>query len=181
MALAIWNMFGGLVHLAAGRLSAARASVESLPAPQPTGVTEPDILRTLILAEVSARADDRRRRCCRARQWCRRAKPARHAWRRPPGHPCDGTETAVRLDFEAQHLVMRNEGRPHCISVRIPPTGRSLDIGEQKCHHPRRSSRPSADTMQHGTSNALPPRTSGWASASTTAWSTRNTGPSAAH
>ena len=59
MALAIWNMCGGLVHLAAGRLSAARASVESLPPPHSTGVTEPDILRTLILAEVSARADDR--------------------------------------------------------------------------------------------------------------------------
>jgi hypothetical protein len=26
----------------------------------------------------------------------------------------------VRLDFEAQHLVMRNEGRPHCISVSFP-------------------------------------------------------------
>ena len=47
-------------------------------------------------------------------------------------------KTAVRLDFEAQHLVMRDEGRPHCISVVFPPTGRPLDIGEQKCHNPRR-------------------------------------------
>jgi DNA-binding CsgD family transcriptional regulator len=59
MALNMWAIFGGLVHLAAGRLSAARAAVESLPPPQPTGVTEPDILRMLILAEVAARTDDR--------------------------------------------------------------------------------------------------------------------------
>ena len=59
MARNMWAIFGGLVHIAAGRLSAARAAVESLPPPQPTGVTEPDILRTLILAEVAMRADDR--------------------------------------------------------------------------------------------------------------------------
>ena len=59
MALNIWVIFGGLVHLAAGRLSAARAAVETLPPPQPTGVTEPDILRTMILAEVAAHAGDR--------------------------------------------------------------------------------------------------------------------------
>jgi DNA-binding CsgD family transcriptional regulator len=59
MARNLWAIFGGLVHIAAGRLSAARAAVESLPLPQPTGVTELDILRTLILAEVAMRADDR--------------------------------------------------------------------------------------------------------------------------
>jgi DNA-binding CsgD family transcriptional regulator len=59
MALNMWATFGGLVHLAAGRLSAARAAVESLPPPQPTGMTEPDILRMVILAEVAARRDDR--------------------------------------------------------------------------------------------------------------------------
>jgi DNA-binding CsgD family transcriptional regulator len=59
MARNLWAIFGGLVHIAAGRLSAARAAVESLPPPQPTGVTELDILRTLILAEVAMRADDR--------------------------------------------------------------------------------------------------------------------------
>jgi DNA-binding CsgD family transcriptional regulator len=59
MALNMWAIFGGLVHLAAGRLSAARAAAESLPPPQPTGVSEPDILRMLILAEVAASTDDR--------------------------------------------------------------------------------------------------------------------------
>jgi DNA-binding CsgD family transcriptional regulator len=59
MALNMWTIFGGLVHLAAGRLSAARDAVESQPPPQPTGVTELDILRMVILAEVAARTDDR--------------------------------------------------------------------------------------------------------------------------
>jgi DNA-binding CsgD family transcriptional regulator len=59
MAVDIWTIFGGLVHVAAGRLAAARAAVESLPRPQPTGATEPDILRMLILAEVAVHTDDR--------------------------------------------------------------------------------------------------------------------------
>ena len=59
MALDMWAIFGGLVHLAAGRLTAARAAVESLPPPQPTGVTELDMLRMVILADVAARTDDR--------------------------------------------------------------------------------------------------------------------------
>jgi len=33
MALAMWTLFDGVVHLAAGRLSAARAATESLPPP----------------------------------------------------------------------------------------------------------------------------------------------------
>ncbi len=59
MALAIWATIDGVVHLAAGRLSAARAATESLPPPQRTGVTEPDMARMVILAEVAARTDDR--------------------------------------------------------------------------------------------------------------------------
>jgi len=59
MAVNIWTIFCGLVHVAAGRLSAARAAVESLPPPQPAGATEPDMLRTLILTEVAVRTDDR--------------------------------------------------------------------------------------------------------------------------
>jgi DNA-binding CsgD family transcriptional regulator len=59
MALAMWAVFSGLVHLAAGRLSAARDATESLPPPQPTGATEHDVLRTVILAEVAAHTDDR--------------------------------------------------------------------------------------------------------------------------
>jgi DNA-binding CsgD family transcriptional regulator len=59
MALAIWATVDGLVHLSAGRLSAARAAAESLPPPQRTGVTEPDMIRMVILAEVAVRTDDR--------------------------------------------------------------------------------------------------------------------------
>jgi DNA-binding CsgD family transcriptional regulator len=59
MALDILAMMDGLVHLAAGRLSAARAATESLSRPERTVVTEPDMLRTSILAEVAARTDDR--------------------------------------------------------------------------------------------------------------------------
>jgi DNA-binding CsgD family transcriptional regulator len=59
MALDTWATFDAMVHLAAGRLSAARAATESLPPPQPTGVSEPDMIRIVILAEVAARTDDR--------------------------------------------------------------------------------------------------------------------------
>jgi DNA-binding CsgD family transcriptional regulator len=59
MALHIWATIDGMVRLAAGRLSAARAAVESLPPPQRTSVTELDMIRIVILAEVAARTDDR--------------------------------------------------------------------------------------------------------------------------
>jgi DNA-binding CsgD family transcriptional regulator len=59
MALDIWAIFGGLVHLAAGRLTASRAAAESLPPPQPTRAIDLDMLRMVILAEVAARTDDR--------------------------------------------------------------------------------------------------------------------------
>jgi DNA-binding CsgD family transcriptional regulator len=59
MALAIWATIDGMVHLAAGRLSAARAAVDSLPSPERTGVSEPDMIRIVILTEVAARTGDR--------------------------------------------------------------------------------------------------------------------------
>ena len=59
MALDVWAVIDGMVHLAAGRLSAARAATESLPSPQRTGASEPDMIRMLILAEAAARTDDR--------------------------------------------------------------------------------------------------------------------------
>jgi DNA-binding CsgD family transcriptional regulator len=59
MALDIWATWDGVVHLTAGRLAAARAAAESLPRPQRTAVTELDMIRTVILAEVAARTDDR--------------------------------------------------------------------------------------------------------------------------
>jgi DNA-binding CsgD family transcriptional regulator len=55
----MWPTIDGVVHLAAGRLSAARAATESLPSPQRTAVTEPDMIRMVILAEAAARTDDR--------------------------------------------------------------------------------------------------------------------------
>jgi DNA-binding CsgD family transcriptional regulator len=54
MALDIWVTMDGIVHLTAGRLSAAR-----LPPPQRTVMTELDMIRMVILTEVAVRTDDR--------------------------------------------------------------------------------------------------------------------------
>ena len=59
MALNMWTVIGGIFHLAAGRLSTARAEVEALPRPQPAGVSEPDLLRIVVMASVAVRTDDR--------------------------------------------------------------------------------------------------------------------------
>jgi DNA-binding CsgD family transcriptional regulator len=59
MALDIWTTNDGVVQLTAGRLSAARAAIESLPRPRRTGVSEPDMMRMVVLTEVAARTDDR--------------------------------------------------------------------------------------------------------------------------
>jgi DNA-binding NarL/FixJ family response regulator len=59
MVLDIWVALDGMVHLAAGRLSAARAAAESLPPPQRPDMTERDMMQIVILAEVAARTDDR--------------------------------------------------------------------------------------------------------------------------
>jgi DNA-binding NarL/FixJ family response regulator len=59
MALDLWAYIAGLVHLAAGRLSSARAATESLPPPQPTGTTDADTVRTMVLAGVAVHTDDR--------------------------------------------------------------------------------------------------------------------------
>jgi DNA-binding CsgD family transcriptional regulator len=59
MVLDMWTVIGGVFHLAAGRLSAARDAAEPLPPPEPTGVSEPDLLRIVIMASVAMRTDDR--------------------------------------------------------------------------------------------------------------------------
>ena len=62
-------------------------------------------------------------------------------------HPVAGVleqPAAVRLDHRTQHLVMGGQRHPHPLGIRFPPTGRTLHIGEQKRHHPRRSSRRSS-------------------------------------
>jgi DNA-binding CsgD family transcriptional regulator len=48
-----------MVHLAAGRLSAARAGAESLPPSQPTRATDLHMMRMMTLAEVAVHTDDR--------------------------------------------------------------------------------------------------------------------------
>ena len=45
MALHIWADIDAWVHLAAGRLAAARAAVEPLPRPQANGATYVDMMR----------------------------------------------------------------------------------------------------------------------------------------
>jgi DNA-binding CsgD family transcriptional regulator len=59
MALDIWADIDAWVHLAAGRLSAARAEVESLPRPRRTGATDLDMIRMALLAEVAVHTGDR--------------------------------------------------------------------------------------------------------------------------
>ncbi|OBB68022.1 LuxR family transcriptional regulator [Mycobacterium sp. 852014-50255_SCH5639931] len=59
MALDIWANIAAWVHLATGRLSAARAEVESLPRPQRTGATDLDMIRMALLAEVAVHTGDR--------------------------------------------------------------------------------------------------------------------------
>ncbi|BBX41904.1 helix-turn-helix transcriptional regulator [Mycobacterium simiae] len=58
MALDIWADIDAWVHLAAGRLSAARA-VESRLQTQRTGTTDLDMIRMAVLAEVAVHTDDR--------------------------------------------------------------------------------------------------------------------------
>jgi DNA-binding CsgD family transcriptional regulator/tetratricopeptide (TPR) repeat protein len=59
MVLDVWATIDGMVHLAAGRLPAARAAVESLAPPDPSGATELDMVRMVILVQVAASTDDR--------------------------------------------------------------------------------------------------------------------------
>jgi DNA-binding CsgD family transcriptional regulator len=59
MAVDIWATIDAMLHVAAGRLSAARAATESLPPPEPAGATELDMVRTVVLAEVAVHTDDR--------------------------------------------------------------------------------------------------------------------------
>jgi hypothetical protein len=54
-------------------------------------------------------------------------------------HPITGVleqTSAVRVDRSAQHVVVRQQLCPHRVGVSLPPTGRTLNIGEQKSHHP---------------------------------------------
>jgi ATP/maltotriose-dependent transcriptional regulator MalT len=60
MALPGWTHLSGMVHAAAGRLAAARATIESLPRREWANGTEVNIERMLVLTEVAARTGDRK-------------------------------------------------------------------------------------------------------------------------
>jgi ATP/maltotriose-dependent transcriptional regulator MalT len=60
MALPGWTHLGGMVHAAAGRLAAARDTIEALPRREWANRTEVNIERILVLAEVAARTGDRK-------------------------------------------------------------------------------------------------------------------------
>ncbi|OBA72588.1 LuxR family transcriptional regulator [Mycobacterium sp. 1554424.7] len=60
MALPGWTHLGGMVHVAAGRLAAARGTIEALPRREWANNTEVNIERMLVLAEVAARTGDRK-------------------------------------------------------------------------------------------------------------------------
>ncbi len=66
---------------------------------------------------------------CRARRRERRAHTIAGVLEQP---------APVRLDRRAQHLVMGGEGLSHRVRVCFPPTGRTLNIGEQERHNTRR-------------------------------------------
>ena len=53
----------------------------------------------------------------------------------------DGDYFGAVLNRAAQHVVMLEKRRPHRVRVGLPPTGRTLNIGEQERDDPRRSSR----------------------------------------
>ncbi|MGV9803426.1 ATP-binding protein, partial [Mycobacterium sp. NPDC003449] len=59
MALHIWALWAGVVHVAAGRLSAAREAIERLPTSDRTVSTFVTSMRIFTLAEAAARTDDR--------------------------------------------------------------------------------------------------------------------------
>ncbi|AGB23875.1 transcriptional regulator, luxR family [Mycobacterium sp. JS623] len=60
MALPGWTHLGGMVHAAAGRLAAARETIEALPRREWANDTEVNIERILVLAEVATRTGDRK-------------------------------------------------------------------------------------------------------------------------
>jgi hypothetical protein len=58
MALQLWTLTGGFVHLAAGHLSDARANAESVPPPQESDWSPTKAVRLILLAEVAAHTGD---------------------------------------------------------------------------------------------------------------------------
>jgi DNA-binding CsgD family transcriptional regulator len=60
LALPGWTHLSGMVHAAAGRLAAARRTIEALPRREWANSTEVNIERILVLAEVAVRTGDRK-------------------------------------------------------------------------------------------------------------------------
>ena len=69
-------------------------------------------------------------------------------------HPVTGVleqPTPMSLDRRSQHLVMEDQGGAHRLGVGLPATRRTLDVGEQKRHRPRRRPDPhKARSYAHG-------------------------------
>jgi DNA-binding CsgD family transcriptional regulator len=60
MALPSWAILGGMVRAAAGRLAAARATIEALPPREWGIISEINMMRMLVLSDVAVRIDDRK-------------------------------------------------------------------------------------------------------------------------
>ncbi|HEV7606994.1 MAG TPA: helix-turn-helix transcriptional regulator, partial [Steroidobacteraceae bacterium] len=60
MALPPWVILDGTLHVAAGQLAAARASIDALPSREWGNITENNMMRMLVLSEVAVRLDDRK-------------------------------------------------------------------------------------------------------------------------
>ena len=66
-------------------------------------------------------------------------------------------EAAVRLNLPAQHLVMGGQRDPHPIGVSVPPTGRTLDVGErERPTTPEGAAARSADTHAESRNRPAP-------------------------
>ena len=77
-------------------------------------------------------------------------------------------KAVVTSDNAAALAVSGRPAPPDPISVRLQPMGRTLDVGEQKRHHPRPATPPDQRTpTRNATPNTLPPRTSSDTAAST--------------
>ena len=99
-----------------------------------------DFARELVRASVKATSDEA------ATEAVPKPEAQRQAMR-DPARPTKGFSQRTLWTVLA-YLVMCGQRRPHRLGVGLPPTGRTLHIGEQKRHHPQRGSR------RHGIASA---------------------------
>ncbi len=84
----------------------------------------------------------------RPRRRRRRARSANAAWN--PSPVVFTTCAAVRLDRGAHDLVVARQRRPHRLGMLLPQARRTLEVGEQERHRPRRQHRQSAPSSRRG-------------------------------